>query len=157
LQVDLADAESVAAAVKAADPDLVLHLAAASHVDRSIDGPEAFLSSNVCGTFSLLQEVLVHWEALPTLRQEAFRFHHISTDEVFGSLGVAGRFTEDTPYDPRSPYSATKPASDHLVMAWHHTYGLPVLITNCSNNYGSWQFPAKLIPVVILQAVAGGW
>ena len=155
MPVDLADAESVAAAVKEADPDLVLHLAAESHVDRSIDGPEAFLSSNVCGTFSLLQAVRAHWEALPESRQEGFRFHHISTDEVFGSLGATGRFMEDTPYDPRSPYSATKAASDHLVMAWHHTYGLPVVLTNCSNNYGPWQFPEKLIPVVILKAVAG--
>ena len=155
MQVDLADAESVAAAVKEADPDLVLHLAAESHVDRSIDGPEAFLTSNICGTFSLLQAARAHWEALPESRQEAFRFHHISTDEVFGSLGANGRFTEDTPYDPRSPYSATKAASDHLVMAWHHTYGLPVVLTNCSNNYGPWQFPEKLIPVVILKAVAG--
>ena len=121
LKVDLADAESVASALKEADPDLVLHLAAESHVDRSIDGPEAFLSSNVCGTFSLLQAARAHWESLPEARQEAFRFHHISTDEVFGSLGATGRFTEDTPYDPRSPYSATKAASDHLVMAWHHT------------------------------------
>ncbi len=155
MPVDLADVESVAAAVKEADPDLVLHLAAESHVDRSIDGPEAFLSSNVCGTFSLLQAVRAHWEALPESRQEAFRFHHISTDEVFGSLGATGRFTEETPYDPRSPYSATKAASDHLVMAWHHTYGLPVVLTNCSNNFGPWQFPEKLIPVVILKAVAG--
>ena len=155
LQVDLADAESVAAAVKEADPDLVLHLAAESHVDRSIDGPEVFLSSNVCGTFSLLQAARAHWESLPEFRQESFLFHHISTDEVFGSLGATGRFTEDTPYDPRSPYSATKAASDHLVMAWHHTYGLPVVLTNCSNNFGPWQFPEKLIPVVILKAVAG--
>ena len=155
MQVDLADAESVAAAVKEADPDLVLHLAAESHVDRSIDGPETFLSSNVSGTFSLLQAVRAHWEALPESRREAFRFHHISTDEVFGSLGATGRFMEDTPYDPRSPYSATKAASDHLVMAWHHTYGLPVVLTNCSNNFGPWQFPEKLIPVVILKAVAG--
>ena len=155
MQVDLADAESVAAAVKEADPDLVLHLAAESHVDRSIDGPEAFLTSNICGTFSLLQAARTHWESLPESRREAFRFHHISTDEVFGSLSTTGRFTEDTPYDPRSPYSATKAASDHLVMAWHHTYGLPVVLTNCSNNFGPWQFPEKLIPVVILKAVAG--
>ena len=155
LRVDLADAESVAAAVKEADPDLVLHLAAESHVDRSIDGPEAFLTSNICGTFSLLQAARAHWESLPESRQESFRFHHISTDEVFGSLGGTGRFSEDTPYDPRSPYSATKAASDHLVMAWHHTYGLPVVLTNCSNNFGPWQFPEKLIPVVILKAVAG--
>ena len=155
MQVDLVDAEAVAAAVKEADPDLVLHLAAESHVDRSIDGPDVFLSSNVLGTFSLLQAARAHWESLPESRQESFRFHHISTDEVFGSLGGTGRFTEDTPYDPRSPYSATKAASDHLVMAWHHTYGLPVVLTNCSNNFGPWQFPEKLIPVVILKAVAG--
>ena len=155
LKVDLVDAESTAAALKEADPDLVLHLAAESHVDRSIDGPEAFLFSNVCGTFSLLQAARAHWEALPESRQQSFRFHHISTDEVFGSLGATGRFTEDTPYAPRSPYSATKAASDHLVMAWHHTYGLPVVLTNCSNNFGPWQFPEKLIPVVILKALAG--
>ena len=155
LQVDLADAEATAAAVQAADPDLVLHLAAESHVDRSIEGPAAFLESNVTGTFNLLQAVRAHWEQLPAERREPFRFHHISTDEVFGSLGATGRFSETTPYDPRSPYSASKAASDHLVNAWHHTYGLPVVLTNCSNNYGPWQFPEKLIPVVILKAAAG--
>ena len=155
LQVDLADAEATAAAVQAADPDLVLHLAAESHVDRSIEGPAAFLESNVTGTFNLLQAVRAHWEQLPAERREQFRFHHISTDEVFGSLGATGRFSETTPYDPRSPYSASKAASDHLVNAWHHTYGLPVVLTNCSNNYGPWQFPEKLIPVVILKAAAG--
>ena len=154
LQVDLADAEATAAAVQAADPDLVLHLAAESHVDRSIEGPAAFLESNVTGTFNLLQAVRAHWEQLPAERREPFRFHHISTDEVFGSLGATGRFSETTPYDPRSPYSASKAASDHLVNAWHHTYGLPVVLTNCSNNYGPWQFPEKLIPVVILKAAA---
>jgi dTDP-glucose 4,6-dehydratase len=155
LQVDLADAEATAAAVQQADPDLVLHLAAESHVDRSIAGPGAFIESNVTGTFNLLQAVRAHWEQLPAERQALFRLHHISTDEVFGSLGPEGRFSETTPYDPRSPYSASKAASDHLVRAWHHTYGLPVVLTNCSNNYGPWQFPEKLIPVVILKAAAG--
>ena len=155
LQVDLTNAEATAAAVQQADPDLVMHLAAESHVDRSISGPGAFIESNVTGTFNLLQAVRAHWEALALERQERFRFHHISTDEVFGSLGPTGRFSETTPYDPRSPYSASKAASDHLVRAWHHTYGLPVVLTNCSNNYGPWQFPEKLIPVVILKAVAG--
>ena len=115
----------------------------------------AFLSSNVTGTFSLLEAVRAHWSSLPQERQRGFRLHHISTDEVFGSLGATGRFSETTFYDPRSPYSATKAASDHLVMAWHHTYGLPVVLTNCSNNFGPWQFPEKLIPVVILKALAG--
>jgi len=155
LQVDLADGEATAAAVRQADPDLVLHLAAESHVDRSIEGPAAFLESNVLGTFQLLQAVRAHWQQLPAERQERFRLLHISTDEVFGSLGPEGRFSETTPYDPRSPYSASKAASDHLVRAWHHTYGLPVVLTNCSNNYGPWQFPEKLIPVVILKAAAG--
>ncbi len=155
LQVDLVDAAATAEAVRIADPDLVMHLAAESHVDRSIEGPGAFLESNVSGTFNLLQAVRAHWDGLPQERQERFRFHHISTDEVFGSLGPTGRFSETTAYDPRSPYSASKAASDHLVRAWHHTYGLPVVLTNCSNNYGPWQFPEKLIPVVILKAVAG--
>lgn len=155
LRVDLADAEATAEAVRQADPDLVLHLAAESHVDRSIEGPGAFIESNVTGTFNLLQAVRAHWEGLPEERRAGFRFHHISTDEVFGSLGAEGRFSETTPYDPRSPYSASKAASDHLVSAWHHTYGLPVVLTNCSNNYGPWQFPEKLIPVVILKAAAG--
>jgi dTDP-glucose 4,6-dehydratase len=155
LRVDLTDAEATAAAVHQANPDLVMHLAAESHVDRSIAGPGAFIDSNVIGTFNLLQAVRAHWEQLPAERQATFRFHHISTDEVFGSLGPVGRFSETTPYDPRSPYSASKAASDHLVNAWHHTYGLPVVLTNCSNNYGPWQFPEKLIPVVILKAAAG--
>jgi dTDP-glucose 4,6-dehydratase len=155
LRVDLTEAEATAAAVRQADPDLVMHLAAESHVDRSIEGPGAFIDSNVTGTFHLLQAVRAHWQALPEERQVLFRFHHISTDEVFGSLGAEGRFSETTPYDPRSPYSASKAASDHLVNAWHHTYGLPVVLTNCSNNYGPWQFPEKLIPVVILKAAAG--
>lgn len=155
LKRDLVDAEATAEAVREADPDLVMHLAAESHVDRSIDGPGAFIESNVSGTFHLLQAVRTHWEQLPDERRDHFRFHHISTDEVFGSLGPSGRFSETTPYDPRSPYSASKAASDHFVSAWHHTYGLPVVLTNCSNNYGPWQFPEKLIPVVILKAVAG--
>jgi len=154
LHVDLLDAAATAEAVRLADPDLVMHLAAESHVDRSIEGPRAFIESNVTGTFNLLEAVREHWEQLPAERREGFRFHHISTDEVFGSLGPTGRFLETTPYDPRSPYSASKAASDHLVSAWHHTYGLPVVLTNCSNNYGPWQFPEKLIPVVILRAVA---
>ncbi|MFM8277504.1 MAG: dTDP-glucose 4,6-dehydratase [Cyanobium sp.] len=154
LKLDLVDEAATAAAVRQADPDLVMHLAAESHVDRSIDGPGAFISSNINGTYALLQAVRLHFEALPAERQARFRFHHISTDEVFGSLGAEGRFNETTPYDPRSPYSASKAASDHLVQAWHHTFGLPVLLTNCSNNYGPWQFPEKLIPVVILKAVA---
>lgn len=155
IKVELADPQATAEAVRAADPDLVMHLAAESHVDRSIDGPGAFIESNIIGTFNLLQAVRDHWEQLPAQRRERFRFHHISTDEVFGSLGSTGRFSESTPYDPRSPYSASKAASDHLVRAWHHTYGLPVVLTNCSNNFGPWQFPEKLIPVVILKALAG--
>ena len=155
LKIDLADAAATDQAIRQADPDLVMHLAAESHVDRSIDGPGAFIESNVTGTFNLLQAVRRHWQELPTERQECFRFHHISTDEVFGSLGESGRFSETTAYDPRSPYSASKAASDHLVSAWHHTFGVPVVLTNCSNNYGPWQFPEKLIPVVILKAVAG--
>jgi dTDP-glucose 4,6-dehydratase len=155
LRVDLANADATAAAVRQADPDLVMHLAAESHVDRSIDGPGAFIESNVIGTYNLLQAARAHWEALPAERQHGFRLHQISTDEVFGSLGPTGRFSETTAYAPRSPYSASKAASDHLVSAWHHTYGLPVVLTNCSNNYGPWQFPEKLIPVVILKALAG--
>ncbi len=154
LKADLASSKQTFDAVKNADPDLVLHLAAESHVDRSIDAPEMFLKSNVTGTFNLLQAVQSHWELLPQSRKESFRFHHISTDEVFGSLGDTGSFSEQSPYDPRSPYSASKAASDHLVNSWHHTYGLPVVITNCSNNFGPWQFPEKLIPVVILKAIA---
>lgn len=155
LKVDLADADAVHEAVQHSNPDLVLHLAAESHVDRSITGPGAFLESNIHGTYNLLQAVRRHYEQLEGERQEQFRLHHISTDEVFGSLGAEGRFSETTPYDPRSPYSASKAASDHLVRAWHHTYELPVVLTNCSNNYGPWQFPEKLIPVVILKAAAG--
>ncbi|HMO06544.1 MAG TPA: dTDP-glucose 4,6-dehydratase [Paracoccaceae bacterium] len=134
-------------------PDAVMHLAAESHVDRSIDGPGDFVSTNVTGTFHLLEAARGHW--LRAGRPDGFRFHHISTDEVFGSLGPTGQFTEETPYDPRSPYSASKAASDHLVRAWGETYGLPVIVTNCSNNYGPFHFPEKLIPVVILNALHG--
>lgn len=155
LQVDLADAEATQKALATADPDLVMHLAAESHVDRSIEGPGAFIESNLIGTFNLLQASRVHFDQMEGERKINFRFHHISTDEVFGSLGATGKFSETTPYDPRSPYSASKAASDHLVNAWHHTFGLPVILTNCSNNYGPWQFPEKLIPVVILKAAAG--
>ena len=154
-QVNLSDAAAVEAAVQEADPDLVMHLAAESHVDRSISGPGVFIESNVTGTYNLLQAVRSHYAGLSAERRDAFRMHHISTDEVFGSLGAEGRFCETTPYDPRSPYSASKASSDHLVQAWHHTFGLPVVLTNCSNNYGPWQFPEKLIPVVILKAAAG--
>jgi len=134
-------------------PDAVMHLAAESHVDRSIDGPAAFIETNVTGTMNLLEAARRHWDAAG--RPEDFRFHHISTDEVFGSLGSEGKFTEETPYDPRSPYSASKAASDHLVRAWGETYGLPVVLTNCSNNYGPYHFPEKLVPVVILSALEG--
>ena len=134
-------------------PGAVMHLAAESHVDRSIDGPGAFVETNVAGTCHLLEAARAHWQGRG--RPESFRFHHISTDEVYGSLGPEGRFTEATPYDPRSPYSASKAASDHLVRAWHETYGLPTLVTNCSNNYGPFHFPEKLVPVVILSALAG--
>ena len=134
-------------------PDAVMHLAAESHVDRSIDGPGAFIETNVTGTYNLLEAARAYWTKQG--RPEGFRFHHISTDEVFGSLGETGQFTEDTPYDPRSPYSASKAASDHLVRAWHETYGLPVVLTNCSNNYGPFHFPEKLVPVVILNALHG--
>ncbi|MEP2027689.1 MAG: dTDP-glucose 4,6-dehydratase [Paracoccaceae bacterium] len=134
-------------------PDAVMHLAAESHVDRSIDGPGDFIETNITGTYNLLEAARNYWTKQG--RPKSFRFHHISTDEVFGSLGASGKFTETTPYDPRSPYSASKAASDHLVRAWAETYGLPVVLTNCSNNYGPFHFPEKLVPVVILNALAG--
>jgi len=134
-------------------PDAVMHLAAESHVDRSIDGPADFIETNIVGTFNLLEAARNHW--ITSGKPENFRFHHVSTDEVFGSLGPSGTFTETTPYDPRSPYSASKAASDHLVRAWHETYGLPTVLSNCSNNYGPYHFPEKLIPVVILNAISG--
>lgn len=152
-KADIRDRAELDRILAAHDPDAVMHLAAESHVDRSIDGPADFIETNVTGTFTLLEAVRAWWQAKG--KPADFRFHHISTDEVFGSLGPTGKFTEDTPYDPRSPYSASKAASDHLVRAWHETYGLPVVLTNCSNNYGPFHFPEKLIPVVILNALAG--
>jgi dTDP-glucose 4,6-dehydratase len=154
-QVDICDAGEVARVFEQHRPDAVMHLAAESHVDRSIDGPGAFIQTNVVGTFTLLHAARAYWNTLEGRARDAFRFHHISTDEVYGSLGATGFFTEETPYDPRSPYSASKASSDHLVRAWHHTYGMPTLVTNCSNNYGPYHFPEKLIPLVILNAKAG--
>jgi len=153
VQADIRDRAALDAAFAAHTPDAVMHLAAESHVDRSIDGPGEFISTNVTGTFTLLESARAYWAGRGNPAD--FRFHHISTDEVFGSLGPTGQFTETTPYDPRSPYAASKAASDHLVRAWHETYGLPVVLTNCSNNYGPYHFPEKLIPVTILNALAG--
>ena len=152
-QVDIRDRAALDRVFAEHRPDAVMHFAAESHVDRSIDGPGEFIETNINGTYNLLEAARTFWtrEGKP----EGFRFHHISTDEVFGSLGEDGQFTETTPYDPRSPYSASKAASDHLVRAWHETYGLPVVMTNCSNNYGPFHFPEKLVPVVILKALAG--
>ena len=155
LQADIRDADAVKAAFDGFQPDAVVHLAAESHVDRSITEARSFVETNVVGTFVMLQTALEHWRELPAARREAFRFLHISTDEVFGSLGKAGLFSETTPYDPRSPYSASKAASDHLASAWFHTHGLPVLTSNCSNNYGPNQFPEKLIPLITLNALEG--
>jgi dTDP-glucose 4,6-dehydratase len=155
VQGDICDAEAVRAAVADFRPDVITHLAAESHVDRSIDGPGAFIQTNLVGTYTMLAEARAYWQLLEGEAKDRFRFHHISTDEVYGSLGEDGLFTEDTPYDPRSPYSASKAGSDHLVSAWGHTYGLPVLITNCSNNYGPFHFPEKLIPLMIVKALAG--
>src|SRR6056297_4065096 len=152
-RADIRDGAALARIFETHAPDAVMHLAAESHVDRSIDGPAAFIETNVNGTFEMLNAARLHWERQG--RPAGFRFHHISTDEVYGSLGPTGQFTEDTPYAPNSPYSASKAASDHLVRAWHETYGLPVVVTNCSNNYGPFHFPEKLIPVVILKALAG--
>ncbi len=164
-KVDVCDKDAVSALFADFLPDAVMHLAAESHVDRSIDGPAAFIETNVVGTYTMLDCALEYWRSLPKSAEEKepssnlcplsseFRFHHISTDEVYGSLGADGLFKETTSYDPRSPYSASKASSDHLVMAWFHTYGLPVVITNCSNNYGPYHFPEKLIPLVILNAL----
>ena len=154
-QADIVDAAAMCRIVTDFAPDIIMHLAAESHVDRSIDGPGEFIQTNVVGTFALLQAALNHFCALAEERRNSFRFHHISTDEVFGSLGADGLFREDTPYRPNSPYSASKAASDHLVRAWHHTYGLPVVMTNCSNNYGPYHFPEKLIPLTIINALEG--
>lgn len=150
---DIRDPDALAHIFDQHKPDAVMHLAAESHVDRSIDGPAAFIETNVNGTYQLLEAARAYWQAEG--KPDGFRFHHISTDEVYGTLGATGLFTEDTPYAPTSPYSASKASSDHLVRAWHETYGLPVVITNCSNNYGPYHFPEKLIPVVILRALAG--
>jgi dTDP-glucose 4,6-dehydratase len=150
---DIRDRATLDAVFSRHAPDAVMHLAAESHVDRSIDGPGDFVETNVTGTFNLLEAARRYWVGQG--KPEGFRFHHISTDEVFGTLGATGQFTEDTPYAPNSPYSASKAASDHLVRAWHETYGLPIVMTNCSNNYGPFHFPEKLIPVVILNALAG--
>lgn len=155
LLADIADAEAMQNAFETFRPDAVLHLAAESHVDRSIDGPDDFMQTNLIGTFSLLQAARSYFESLPAGQRDDFRFIHVSTDEVFGSLGDEGLFSESTPYDPSSPYSASKAGSDHLARAWHRTYGLPVIITNCSNNYGPYQFPEKLIPLVTLKGLAG--
>ena len=166
-QADICDSKKIADLFTDFQPDTVMHLAAESHVDRSIDGPSAFIQTNIVGTYTLLDCAREYWIGLPKTEEEKklssdlrplssdFRFHHISTDEVYGSLGAEGLFEETTPYDPRSPYSASKASSDHLVMAWFHTYGLPVVITNCSNNYGPYHFPEKLIPLVILNALDG--
>lgn len=154
-QGDICDRDAVKAALAEFQPDVLMHLAAESHVDRSIDGPAAFIETNVVGTFTLLDAALEYWRALPSERAARFRFQHISTDEVFGTLGAEGYFREDTPYAPNSPYSASKAGSDHLVRAWRETYGLPTIVTNCSNNYGPYHFPEKLIPLMILNALEG--
>jgi dTDP-glucose 4,6-dehydratase len=155
-KVDICDRDSIASILAAEQIDAIMHLAAESHVDRSIDSPKAFVETNVVGTFQLLSAALNYWQGLDRARQAAFRFHHVSTDEVFGDLPFnKGMFTEETAYAPSSPYSASKAASDHLVRAWHHTYGLPVVVSNCSNNYGPYHFPEKLIPLVILNAIEG--
>jgi dTDP-glucose 4,6-dehydratase len=155
VRADICDRAAVAEAFAAFAPDAVVHLAAESHVDRSIDGPGAFVTTNVVGTYVMLDATLAYWRDLPAGRRDAFRFVHVSTDEVYGSLGPEGRFTETSRYDPNSPYAASKAAADHLARAWHRTYGLPVILTNCSNNYGPYQFPEKLIPLTIIKAMAG--
>jgi dTDP-glucose 4,6-dehydratase len=156
LHADITDPLAVGEALRTFQPDAIMHLAAESHVDRSIDGPAAFIQTNIVGTYNLLEAIRAWWSGLPAERRSGFRFHHISTDEVYGDLhGADDLFRETTPYAPSSPYSASKAASDHLVRAWQRTYGLPVLVTNCSNNYGPYHFPEKLIPLVILNALEG--
>lgn len=152
---DICDAAAVRSALDRHQPDAIMHLAAESHVDRSIDGPGAFIETNIAGTFALLQEARRYFDRLPGSRKERFRFHHVSTDEVYGTLGETGLFTEETPYRPNSPYSASKASSDFLVRAWRETFGLPVVTSNCSNNYGPFQFPEKLIPVAVIAALEG--
>ncbi|MDQ8728364.1 dTDP-glucose 4,6-dehydratase [Bradyrhizobium sp. LHD-71] len=154
-RTDITDAAAVRSVMSDYSPDVIMHLAAESHVDRSIDGPGEFIQTNVVGTYVLLQAALDFWRELPEQRRQSFRFHHISTDEVYGSLGPTGLFREDTAYKPNSPYSASKAASDHLVRAWYHTYGLPTVLSNCSNNYGPYHFPEKLIPLMIINALEG--
>jgi len=154
-KTDICDRPAIANIFSSFNPDAVMHLAAESHVDRSIDTPADFINTNIVGTYALLEAALSYWSRLDREHAQKFRFHHISTDEVYGALTNEGRFCEDTRYDPRSPYSASKAASDHLVRAWGHTYGLPILITNCSNNYGPYQFPEKLIPLVTIRGLAG--
>lgn len=153
VKANVCDQQAMTELFQAEAPDVVMHLAAESHVDRSIDGPAAFMETNIMGTYAMLEAARTYWSDLPEDRKSAFRFHHISTDEVYGSLGEEGLFTETTPYAPNSPYSASKASSDHLVRAWHHTFGLPVVTTNCSNNYGPHQFPEKLIPLIILNGL----
>lgn len=155
VEADICDRAAVDRALAEFRPDTIMNLAAETHVDRSIDGPAAFARTNVLGTVTLLEAATGYWKALDEAGRSSFRLHHISTDEVFGSLGAQGAFTETTAYDPRSPYSASKAASDHFVSAWHHTYGLPTILTNCSNNYGPFQFPEKLIPLTIINALEG--
>ncbi|GAA5077625.1 dTDP-glucose 4,6-dehydratase [Lysobacter panacisoli] len=155
VQGDIGDAALIERLLREHRPDAVINFAAESHVDRSIDGPAAFVQTNVVGTLNLLEKTRDYWKSLDDAARSTFRFLHVSTDEVYGTLGETGKFTEETPYAPNSPYSASKAASDHLVRAFHHTYGLPVLTTNCSNNYGPYQFPEKLIPLIIARALAG--
>lgn len=152
---DIRDISSLEKIFQQYQPDAIMHLAAESHVDRSIDGPADFIQTNIVGTYNLLDVAKRYWQTLPEQKRDIFRFHHVSTDEVYGDLDETGFFTEQTPYEPSSPYSASKASSDHLVRAWHRTYGLPIVITNCSNNYGAYQFPEKLIPLVILNALEG--
>jgi dTDP-glucose 4,6-dehydratase len=154
-QVDICDRDALNAVLRRHAPDAIMHLAAESHVDRSIDGPGDFIQTNIVGTYTMLEAARGYWAALPPEKKAGFRFHHISTDEVFGSLGAEGAFTEETRYDPRSPYSASKASSDHLVRAWHETFGLPVVLSNCSNNYGPYHFPEKLIPLMIIKGLRG--
>jgi dTDP-glucose 4,6-dehydratase len=154
-RADICDRATIAELLASFAPDAILHLAAESHVDRSIDGPGAFIATNIEGTYALLEAALEYWRGLPAERAERFRFHHVSTDEVFGSLGPEGKFTEESRYQPNSPYAASKAASDHLVRAWHETFGLPTVLSNCSNNYGPYHFPEKLIPLTILKALHG--
>jgi dTDP-glucose 4,6-dehydratase len=155
VRLDIADSEGITSILQDTQPDAIMHLAAETHVDRSIDGPSSFIDTNIIGTYRLLEVALSYWKKLTSSRRSTFRFHHISTDEVYGSLDTAGQFNEESPYRPNSPYSASKASSDHLVRAWHHTFSLPTITTNCSNNYGPCQFPEKLIPLTLIRALEG--